>query len=134
MTSFTGMGICMLVMALGMTMPQLSALSGTIALVGTIGYILAFACGTGPVPGLLVPEMTAARVRGRAVALAMGTHWVCNFVIGQAFLPVVAAIGVAGAYTFFSAVCVIAVLFIGKFVVETKGQSPEAIEKAMASL
>lgn len=134
MVSFGGMGICMLGMALGMASPQLAALSGTIALLGTIGYILAFACGTGPVPGLLVPEMTSARVRGRAVALAMGTHWVCNFIIGQAFLPTVALIGVAGVYTFFSAICAMAVAFIGKYVIETKGKSPEVIEKAMATL
>lgn len=34
------------------------------ALVGTLAYILSFAMGAGPVPGLLVPEITAARIRG----------------------------------------------------------------------
>lgn len=99
------MGICMLSMALGLVIPALSALSGPIALIGTLGYIIAFAMGAGPVPGLLVPEITPAKIRGRAVALAMGAHWVCNFVIGQVFLPAVEAFGVAG--KFLQYLCVI---------------------------
>jgi hypothetical protein len=132
--SFAGMGICMIAMALGMILPALSSVAGSVALAGTLGYILCFAAGAGPVPGLLVPEITPSRVRGRAVALAMGTHWVCNFVIGQAFLPVVTAVGVAGAYTFFASVCAAAVAFVGRFVVETKGKSLEDVERAMAAV
>lgn len=63
--SFGGMGIAMLAMALGLALPSLSGLAGPIALIGTLGYILAFAMGVGPVPGLLVPEITAAKVRGK---------------------------------------------------------------------
>lgn len=127
------MGVCMLSMALGLAIPSLSTIAGPIALVGTLGYILAFAAGAGPVPGLLVPEITAARIRGRAVALAMGSHWVCNFIIGQVFLGAVDALGVAGVYTFFAAVCALSVTFVNVAVVETKGRSLEDIEAAMAS-
>lgn len=131
--SFAGMGASMAVMAAGLALPALAPASGPIALVGTLAYILAFAVGAGPVPGLLVPEITAAKVRGRAVALAMGAHWVCNFVIGQAFLAAVAGVGVAGVYAFFAAVCAAAVAFVRSAVVETKGRSLEEIERAMAA-
>lgn len=43
---------------------QAAGMTGAIALVGTLSYILCFALGAGPVPGLLVPEITAARIRG----------------------------------------------------------------------
>ncbi len=43
---------------------SLAGMTGAIALVGTLSYILCFALGAGPVPGLLVPEITAARIRG----------------------------------------------------------------------
>lgn len=64
---------------------------------------------------------TAPAAAGRAVSLAMVTHWVCNFAIGQLFLSAVAAVGVPGVYTFFAAVCFACVAFVGRFVVETKG-------------
>ncbi len=62
--SFGGMGLSMLAMAAGLYLPALAGYSGTIALVGTLAYVLSFALGAGPVPGLLVPEITPARIRG----------------------------------------------------------------------
>lgn len=38
--------------------------SGTIALGGTLAYILSFAIGAGPVSGLIVPEVNKEAVRG----------------------------------------------------------------------
>lgn len=152
----------------------LQAMSGTIALVGTLSYVLAFAIGVGPVPGILVSEINAAAIRGMhctfgnynrrhsppfvvimllhmpsctwdvtistarmsagsAVAFAMVTHWVCNFGIGQLFLPAVARYGVSTVYLGFAAVCVTAALFVAAFVLETKGRTLEQIEAAMAA-
>lgn len=54
----------MLAMAAGMWLPGLSGLTGAIALLGTLSYILFFAVGAGPVPGLLIPEITSSRIRG----------------------------------------------------------------------
>ncbi|KAI7836406.1 hypothetical protein COHA_009737 [Chlorella ohadii] len=131
--SFAGMGLSMLGMAAGLALPFLSGMTGAIALVGTLSYTLCFALGAGPVPGLLVPEITAARIRGRAVSLAMVTHWVCNFAIGQLFLSAVGAFGVPAVYLFFAAVCFACVAWVGRAVVETKGRSLEEIELAMAA-
>jgi sugar porter (SP) family MFS transporter len=131
--SFAGMGAAMAAMAAGLALPALRPVSGPIALVGTLAYIAAFAAGAGPVPGLLVPEMAPARLRGRAVAAAMGAHWAFNFAVGQLFLPAVGAAGVAGVYAFFAAVCAAAVAFTRARVVETAGRSLEDVERAMAA-
>jgi Sugar (and other) transporter len=69
---------------------------------------------------------------GQAVSAAMGTHWVCNFAIGQLFLPAVTKFGVSTVYLAFAAVCAAAVLFVQKFIVETKGKSLEQIELELA--
>lgn len=130
--SFTGMGLSMLIMSLGLALPSLAPIAGAIALLGTLVYVLCFAAGAGPVPGLLVPEITGDRIRGTAVALAMGSHWVCNFFVGQMFLPAVSMFGVAGVYTFFAVVCALAVIFVSKQVVETKGKSLKEIEIEMS--
>ena len=58
------MGLSMLAMATGLHLKQLASMSSTIAIVGTVAYMVFFALGAGPVPGLLVPEITSARLRG----------------------------------------------------------------------
>ena len=121
--SFAGMGACMLTMSLGLAVPAAASISGILSFVGTLAYVLCFAVGAGPVPGLLTPELVGDRVRGTAVAMAMTTHWVCNFAIGQLFLPAVGAVGVAGVYGFFALVCGLAVAYVDKEVPETKGRS-----------
>ena len=63
-----GMGTAMLVMSIGLGMPQFASASGAIALVGTLTYVIFFALGAGPVPGILVPEITPAKLRGPCAA------------------------------------------------------------------
>ena len=62
--SFGGMGLSMLAMVAGLSLSSLAHLRGSIALFGTLAYVLTFSLGAGPVPGLLVPEITPSRLRG----------------------------------------------------------------------
>lgn len=105
------MGASMLLMAAGMRLPALAHLGPYVAVLGTLAYILSFSLGVGPVPALLVPEITPVNLRGKAMAMAMGTHWICNFAIGQAFLLAVNAFSVPVLYTFFGVVCLIGAQF-----------------------
>ncbi|CAM6030932.1 unnamed protein product [Sphagnum balticum] len=131
-TSFTGMAASMLLLALALSWPSLEAYSGTLAVLGTVSYVLAFSLGAGPVPGLLLPEIFASRIRAKAVALSLGVHWISNFMIGLMFLNVVKRFGVSRVYLGFSAVCALAVLYISNNVVETKGRSLEEIERELS--
>ena len=45
--------------------------SGFIALAGTLGYILSFAIGAGPVTGLIVPEINKEAVWGEPLPSAL---------------------------------------------------------------
>lgn len=132
LVSFLGMAAAMMCMSAGLALPQLASISGNIALVGTLAYVLMFAVGVGPVPGILVSEINAAAIRGSAVACAMVTHWVCNFAIGQLFLPATSIFGVSAVYLGFAGVCILAALFVQTSVLETKGKTLEQIEAAMA--
>lgn len=69
---------------------------------------------------------------GKAVSLALATHWVVNYAIGQLFLPALAAVGVSGVYLFFAFICALTVVFTNSQIVETKGRSLDEIEKLMA--
>ncbi|KAH7853106.1 hypothetical protein Vadar_033320 [Vaccinium darrowii] len=130
-TSFSGMAASMLLLSLSLTWKALGPYSGTLAVLGTVLYVLSFSLGAGPVPALLLPEIFASRIRAKAVALSLGMHWISNFVIGLFFLSFVNKFGISSVYLGFSMVCVLAVLYIAANVVETKGRSLEEIERAL---
>ncbi|CAL5185744.1 unnamed protein product [Lathyrus oleraceus] len=132
-TSFTGMAASMLLLSLTFSWKVLAPYSGPLAVLGTVFYVLSFSLGAGPVPALLLPEIFASRIRAKAVSLALGMHWISNFVIGLSFLSVVNKFGISSVYLGFAVVCVLAVLYIAGNVVETKGRSLEAIERALSS-
>ncbi|KAF5457468.1 hypothetical protein F2P56_021568 [Juglans regia] len=131
MTSFSGMAASMLLLSLSFTWKVLAPYSGTLAVLGTVLYVLSFSLGAGPVPALLLPEIFASRIRAKAVALSLGMHWISNFVIGLYFLSVVNKFGISSVYLGFSTFCLLAVLYIAGNVVETKGRSLEEIERAL---
>ncbi|KAL0287866.1 UNVERIFIED_CONTAM: Plastidic glucose transporter 4 [Sesamum angustifolium] len=123
----------MLLLSLTFTWPALAPYSGTLAVLGTVLYVLSFSLGAGPVPALLLPEIFASRIRAKAVALSLGMHWISNFVIGLYFLSVVNKFGISTVYLGFASVCLLAVMYIAGNVVETKGRSLEEIERALST-
>ncbi|KAH7435882.1 hypothetical protein KP509_06G082500 [Ceratopteris richardii] len=131
-TSFLGMSFSMLLLSLGLSWPSLAAYSGTLAVLGTVSYILAFSLGAGPVPALLLPEIFPSKIRAKAVSLSLGVHWVTNFMIGLYFLSAVTKFGVSRVYQGFAAVCLVAAIYISQNVVETKGKSLEEIEMELS--
>ncbi|KAG2498051.1 hypothetical protein HYH03_003812 [Edaphochlamys debaryana] len=126
--SFLGQAACMFAMAAGFSLPALQPHAGTIAVVGTLGYILSFALGAGPVPGLIVPELNPLSTRGKAVSAAFVSHWVCNVVVGQTFMGAVQSYGLAPVYAFFGTVALLGSLYVRAKVPETKGKTLEQIE------
>ncbi|KAG0583967.1 hypothetical protein KC19_3G175800 [Ceratodon purpureus] len=131
MGSYTGMSLSMLLLSLALSWSALAPYSGTLAVLGTVAYVLAFSLGAGPVPALLLPEIFGARIRAKAVSLSLGVHWICNFMIGLMFLSVVQRFGVSTVYLFFAVVCAAAVVYVNGNVVETKGRSLEDIEREL---
>ncbi|KAK7316166.1 hypothetical protein VNO77_34964 [Canavalia gladiata] len=131
-TSFSGMAASMLLLSLSFNWKVLAPYSGMLAVIGAVLYVLSFSLGAGPVPALLLPEIFSSRIRAKAVSLSLGTHWISNFAIGLYFLSVVNKFGISSVYLGFSAVCVLAVLYIAGNVVETKGRSLEEIERALS--
>ncbi|XP_074376211.1 plastidic glucose transporter 4-like isoform X2 [Apium graveolens] len=130
-TSFAGMAASMFLLSLSFSLKVLAPYSGTLAVVGTVLYVLFFSLGAGPVPALLLPEIFPSRIRAKAVALSLGMHWVSNFVIGLCFLSLVTKFGIDKVYLGFACVCLLALSYITGNVVETKGKSLEEIQHAL---
>jgi Sugar (and other) transporter len=52
----------------------------------------------GPVMWVLLGEMFPNQLRGAALAVSGATNWVVNFAVTVTFLPLLDAVGLAGAY------------------------------------
>ncbi|TYG66784.1 hypothetical protein ES288_D05G027500v1 [Gossypium darwinii] len=98
---------------------------------GMLMFVLTFALGAGPVPGLLLPEIFPNRIRAKAMAFCMSVHWVINFFVGLLFLRLLEQLGPQLLYSIFASVCMMAVIFVKKNVMETKGKSLQEIEIAL---
>ena len=88
-------------------------------------YIVAFAMSWGPVMWVLLGEMFPNRMRGAALAVSGATNWVTNFAVTVTFLPLLNAVGLAGAYALYAVAAVFSLPFVLALVRETRGKTLE---------
>ncbi|KAK2979053.1 hypothetical protein RJ640_013687 [Escallonia rubra] len=131
--SYLGMAVSMFVIVYAISFPVDEELSHNLSIMGTLLYIFTFAIGAGPATGLIIPELSSSRTRGRIMGFSFSVHWVCNFLVGLFFLELVERLGVAPVYATFGAVSLLAATFAYFFIVETKGRSLEEIEMSLNS-
>ncbi|EPS74022.1 hypothetical protein M569_00722, partial [Genlisea aurea] len=87
-----------------------------------------FSVGIGPICWVLTSEIFPLRVRAQASALGAVGNRVCSGLVAMSFLSVANGITFGGTFFLFSAFSAASVIFVGKFVPETKGKSLEQIE------
>jgi SP family sugar:H+ symporter-like MFS transporter len=88
-------------------------------------YVVAFAVSWGPVMWVLLGEMFPNRLRGAALAVSGATNWGANFLVTVTFLPLLRALGLAGAYGLYTLAAAISLIFVWAMVRETKGKTLE---------
>lgn len=117
-TSVTFMGISAMALGYG-----ISSKNASLCVIGTFVYITFFAIGLGPIPFLLVGEVTQPKAKGPAQSWGVTMNWLATFVVGFLF-PILknSWIG-AGVYYIFAAMCALTYVFVQKFVPETKGKA-----------
>jgi MFS transporter, SP family, arabinose:H+ symporter len=123
---YTGMIVFALVSALG-----LALLSGTarlvVIMIGLDFFISSFAVGVGGTGWTLQGEVFPTAVRGQAAAFAAMIDWLGNFVLIEVFPVWQNAISLGGVMVCFAALCVLAIVFVYRFLPETKGLPVEEI-------
>ncbi|KAF5949944.1 hypothetical protein HYC85_011937 [Camellia sinensis] len=129
--SYLGMAISMFLVVYAISSPMDEELGHNLSILGTVLYIFTFAIGAGPVTGLIIPELSSSRMRGKIMGFSFSVHWVCNFLVGLFFLELVEKFGVAPVYASFGAVSLLSAIFAYNFIVETKGRSLEEIEMSL---
>ncbi|MGH3948080.1 MAG: sugar porter family MFS transporter [Pseudonocardiaceae bacterium] len=104
--------------------PALGSVAGPGALVAANLFVVFFGVAWGPAVWVLLGEMFNNTIRATALGVAAAAQWLSNFIISTTF-PTLADLSLAvayGLYTFFAA---LSLIFVFKFVPETKGKQLE---------
>ncbi|KUI01275.1 MFS transporter [Mycolicibacterium acapulense] len=112
--------------------PSLDGIAGPIALVAANLFVVSFGMSWGPVVWVLLGEMFPNRIRGAALGLAAAAQWLANCAITASF-PALGDFSLGIAYGFYAICAVLSLLFVWKFVAETKGKHLEDMGNEVAS-
>jgi sugar porter (SP) family MFS transporter len=99
----------------------------------TLCAIGCYAMSLAPVTWVLISEIFPNRIRGAAVSVAVSALWIASFILTFSFPVLLGAIGSAGAFWFYSAVCFCGFVFVWAKVPETKGRTLEQIEAQLGA-
>ena len=93
---------------------------GPVALVAANLYVVFFGVSWGPVVWVLLGEMFPNRIRAMALAVAAGAQWLANFAITSSFPPM-AQFSLPFSYGLYAFFALLSLLFVVRFVRETRG-------------
>ena len=105
------------------------SLVGPLILGSLIGFIDFFAFSSGAVIWVFISEIFPNRVRARGQALGSFTHWAWCAVINFSFPVIVAHVSRSAPFMFFSAMMVLQLVLVWRFLPETKGVSLEEMQR-----
>jgi MFS transporter, SP family, arabinose:H+ symporter len=126
---FTGMIVFALVAALGLVVIPAGNWRLAVIMIGLDFFIASFAIGVGGTGWTLQGEVFPTAVRGQAAAFCAMIDWMANFLLILVFPVWQNAISLAGVLVCFGGLAVMAIVFVWKFLPETKGLAVEDIVK-----
>ncbi|KAI8987534.1 general substrate transporter [Mycotypha africana] len=102
---------------------------GALLIVSVFCYVISFAIGVGPIPWMLTSEVSPVYASSSIGALATAMNWAMNFLIGQCF-PIIFAAIQGYSFAIFAAIALAAFIFTWFFVPETKNRTIESIVRS----
>lgn len=106
---------------------------GWIPLVSLVIYIAAFSIGYGPIPWLMMAELSPVKYRSFICSAATAFCWLFVFIITKSFQSLEISIHDYGAYFLYAGFSVLSVLFAIFCLPETKGKQIEEIQQNFAT-
>ncbi len=106
---------------------------GAAVLILVLVAIGCYAVSLAPVAWVVISEIFPNRVRGVATSLAVGSLWIACFILTFTFPFLNKALGAAGTFWIYAAICAAGFMFCYLKLPETKGKSLEELEASLAS-
>jgi sugar porter (SP) family MFS transporter len=120
------MGLCMFTLA---ALFYLNMLQNYFVLITIFVYIGGFACTWGVVLWVYVAEIFPNKIRGTATSIAVFGNWVANSIVSLTFPIMLASCGAVVTFGVYGLINISMVLFVSRYVFETKGVPLEKIEE-----
>jgi SP family arabinose:H+ symporter-like MFS transporter len=99
-----------------------------------LAYIAAYASSIACLTWVILSEIFPNRIRGEAMSVANLCLWSANSILLLTFPVIQSRFGLAAPFGVYAAICVLIVLFVWKFIPETKGKSLEEIERQLVGI
>ncbi|GAB3180335.1 sugar porter family MFS transporter [Nesterenkonia halophila] len=111
----------------GTITPELTDAGGVVALLAANLFVVFFGMSWGPAVWVLLGEMFNNRIRATALGVAAAVQWLANFAISTSF-PALADLSLGVAYGFYTICAALSLLFVIRWVPETKGKQLEQMD------
>lgn len=140
LTSLAGVVLSLVILGMAFILQSTSSLCATaqngacqgalgwFAVAGLTLYIAFFSPGMGPVPWAVNSEIYPEAYRGLCGGMSATVNWVSNLIVAQTFLSIVGLVGTGPTFLIIAGIAVLAFIFVGLYVPETKGLSFEQVE------
>lgn len=122
-----GTGVSLLLLAITFI---INHFEGYFVLFCIMGYLAFFGFSIGPVIWVIISEIFPNSLRSYAIAISFFFLWLADFIVSFTF-PYLLANLKGYSFLIYSFVCFVCLLFVIKYVTETKGKTLEQIEKEL---
>ncbi len=106
-------------------------INATLVLVAILLYVAAFAISLGPVMWTLISEIFPTKIKGIAISVVGFFNSLVSFSVTQVFPWELSNLGPTMTFAIYAVLSFLAILFVYKFVIETKGKTLEEVEKLL---
>jgi MFS family permease len=106
-------------------------INSTLVLFAILLYVASFAISLGPVMWTLISEVFPSKIKGIAISMVGFFNSLVSFSVTQVFPWELSNLGPTLTFAIYALLSFLAILFVYKFVIETKGRSLEEIEELL---
>ncbi|GHP13548.1 MFS transporter [Lentilactobacillus fungorum] len=124
----SGMGLSLIVMYTILKFDNGSQAAAYVSAIALTVYIAFYASTWAPITWVLIGEVFPLNIRGLGTSLCSATNWLADMAVSLTFPMMLSAWGLDNAFLFYAIICGIAIWFVHKKFIETRGKSLEEIE------
>lgn len=106
-------------------------INATLVLIAILLYVASFAISLGPVMWTLMSEIFPSKIKGIAISVVGFFNSLVSFSVTQVFPWELSNLGPTITFALYAILSLCAILFVYKFVIETKGKTLEEVEELL---